>query len=177
MTEKTWRQNLVDGHPEVFIRTFRGAPFAPGFPRCDDGWRDIVTKLVERVSATAAGHPMLFIQILERHGRLRVYWRAEANLPKRLEHVIEEAIARAEARSACSCAACGARAHLYSSGGRLIPACTDHARGVPVPVRTATDGLYIFRRRVNDSSTIACVRYDWDHDQFVDLDPNLGGRR
>jgi hypothetical protein len=175
MTEKTWQQHLVDLHPELFIRSFCNVPFCPGYPVAGDGWRDIVAGLVERVSAAAVGYPIHFVEISERHGRLRVYWRAEANLPKRLELAIEDAIARAEARSTCSCMACGAKARLFSSGGRLVPACPDHARGVPVPVRTAMEGVHIFRRRVNDSSTIACVRYDWDHDQFIDLDPNLVG--
>lgn len=177
MADKTWQQNLVDQHPEVFIRAYRGVPFSPGYPVAGDGWREIIFTLVERVSTAAVGYPMHFVQICERHGRLRVYWRAEASLPERLEHAIEEAIARAEARAACSCIACGAKARLFSNGGRLIPACPDHAQGVPVSVRTAMDGLHIFQRRVNDSSTIACVRYDWDHDRFVDVDPILGGRR
>jgi hypothetical protein len=175
MMTKTWQQNLVDQHPELFIRTYRGVPFSPGYPVAGDGWREIVTSLVERVSAAAEGYPIHFVQICERHGRLRVHWKAEANVPKRLEHTIEEAVTRAEARSIYSCLACGAKARLFSSGGRLIPSCPDHARGVPVPVRTAIEGLHIFQRRVDDSSTISCVRYDWDHDQFVDADPNLVG--
>jgi hypothetical protein len=141
MMTRTWQQNLVDQHPELFIRTYRGVPFSPGYPVAGDGWREIVTSLVERVSAAAEGYPIHFVQICERHGRLRVHWKAEANVPKRLEHTIEEAVTRAEARSIYSCLACGAKARLFSSGGRLIPACPDHARGVPVPVRTAIEGL------------------------------------
>jgi hypothetical protein len=174
MTEKTWQQHLVDLHPELFIRTYRGVPFSPGHPStCGDGWRDVVASLVERVSAAARGYPIQFIQIREEHGRLAIHWTAEAALPKHVERTIEEAIALATARSTCSCAVCGAKARLFSSGGRLIPACPDHARGVPVPARTGMEGLHIFQRRVNDSSAIACVRYDWDHDQFIDVDPSL----
>lgn len=176
MTEKTWQQHLVDLHPELFTRMFRGVPFSPGHPSTSgDGWRDIVTKLVERVSAAATGYPVQFTQIRDVHGRLAIHWKAEALLPKHIETTIEEAIALATARSACTCMACGAKARLFSSGGRLIPACPDHAQGVPVPVRTAMDGLHVFQRRIDDFSAIVCVRYDFDNDQFVDVGPNLAG--
>lgn len=131
---KTWHQQLVDLHPDLFVRTFRGVPVASGYPTCGDGWREIVTKLAERVSAAAVGYPVHFTQILERYGRLSIYWKAEANPPSRVEHAIDEAIELAEARSACTCVNCGAKGHLFSNGS-----CPDHARGVPVPGwRTST---------------------------------------
>jgi hypothetical protein len=54
LTAKTWQRALIDRHPELFVRTFRGLPFLPGFPNCSEGWRDIVTTVVDRVSASAA---------------------------------------------------------------------------------------------------------------------------
>jgi hypothetical protein len=177
MTEGTWQQHLVDLHPELFIRMVGAVPFSPGYPATSgDGWRDLVATLLVRVSAAATGYPIQFTQIREMHGRLAIHWRAEAAIPEHVERAIEEAIALAEARATCSCATCGAKARLFSSGGgQLILACPDHARGVPVPVRTGLEGVHIFRRRACDSSTLACVRYDWDNDQFVDVDPNLVG--
>jgi hypothetical protein len=178
MTEGTWQQHLVQLHPGLFIRNFRGVPFCPGYPTvAADGWREIISTLLKRVSTAAAGYPIYFVQLCEEHGRLRIQWRAEATLPKHVEHAIEEAIARAEARSTCSCATCGAKGRLFVTGGRLITACVCHARGVPVPVYTGMEDLHLLRKRINGSSTITCVRYDFDHDQFSDIDPSLVGRR
>jgi hypothetical protein len=172
MNEKTWQQMLVESYPNLFVRSFRGVPFASGFPSCGGGWRDIVTKLVERVSAAAADHPMHFTQILERHGRLTIYWKAEANLPSRIEHDIDAAIELAEARSGCSCACCGAKGHLFSSGGCLFTACTEHARGVPVPIGPGTEDLHLIRTFVGDNiHSVAYRRYDRMHDRFVEVDP------
>lgn len=174
---KTWQQQLVDLHPELFVRTFRGVTFAPGYPTCcGDGWCDILTKLVERVSAAAVGCPIYFTQILERHGRLLVYWRAEASLPKHIERTIEEAIALAEARSACSCLICGGNARLFSNAGRLVAVCPDHAQGAQVPVRPGWENLHIVRRFVGDDfSTIECRRYDRAQDRFIEIDPGWVG--
>jgi hypothetical protein len=178
LTERTWQQDLVDLHPEMFIRTFRGVSFSTGYPSCPDGWRDIVTKLVERVSAAALGYPVHFTQILERHGRLTIYWKAEASLPKGVECAIEQAIELAEARASCSCAICGANARLFSNAGRLVAVCPDHAQGVQVPVRPGWENLHIVRRFVGDNiHSVACRRYDRVHDQFVDVDPRSLGSR
>lgn len=172
---RNWQQELVELHPEVFLRTYRGVPFAPGHPfACGDGWREVVTRLVERVSTAASGYAVLFTEIRESRGRLTIHWRTEVAIPESVERALEEAIALAQARSACSCIDCGAKASLFSSGGRLYTACPDHAKGVPVSVRTGMEDLHIFRGR-DDSHTLACVRYDWDHDQFVEVDPASKG--
>jgi hypothetical protein len=173
----TWQQMLVDTYPKLFVRSFRGVKFSPGFPTCGDGWCDILTKLVERVSAAAVGYPMHFTQILERYGRLTIYWKAEANLPKRAEHAVEEAIALAQARSACTCVDCGAKGQLFSNGSCLFTACPDHARrGVPVPALHGTEDLHIVRAFVGDDiHIVAWRRYDRVHDQFVHIDPNSVG--
>lgn len=175
MAEKTWQQQLVGLHPELFIRMHRGVPFSPGFPSTSgNGWHDIVARLVARISAAATGYPIQFTQIREMNGRLAIHWRAEAAVPEHVERAIEEAIALAEARARSSCMTCGAKARLFSSeGGQLTLACSDHARGLPVPPRTAQEGVQIFCRRARGSSTLARVRYDWDNDQFVDVNPNL----
>jgi hypothetical protein len=173
---KTWQQQLVDLHPDLFAQTFRGVDFAPGYPTCGDGWCDTVTTLVERVSAAAVGYQIHFTQILERYGRLTIYWKAEANLPKRVEHVIAEAIALAEARASCTCVSCGAKGQLFSSGSCLFTACPKHARGVSVPVRPGTEDLHLVRAFVDDDNlSTPCRRYDRLHDQFVDVDPRSLG--
>jgi hypothetical protein len=173
---KTWSQELVYRYPEVFIRKLRGVPFAAGYPHCNDGWREIVTKLVARVSAAAVGYPVHLTEIQERHGRLTIYWKAESDLPKRVERAIAEAIALAEARAACSCTVCGASARLFSNAGQFFPACPDHARGVQVPVGCGVENVHIVRYFVNGHfCTLEPRRYDRMHDRFVDIDSSSAG--
>jgi hypothetical protein len=172
MNEHTWQQMLVDAYPHLFVRSFRGVPFAPGYPTSPDGWRDIVIRLIERVSIAATGHRAHFTQISEKFGVLRIYWTAETEFPQDSELAIENAIACAEARSACTCAVCGVEGRLFSSGGWLLTACSDHARGVPVPVPSATENLHIVRGYVGEEvRVITCRRYDRARDLFIDIDP------
>jgi hypothetical protein len=114
--------------------------------------------------------------VSEKYGVLRVYWTVNATIPPRTELAIEEAIALAEARSGCTCATCAAEGHLFSTGRWLLTACSEHARGVPVPVRPGTENLYIVRRFVGeDVRVIGCRRYDRMHDRFVEVDPRSRG--
>ncbi|MDH2386402.1 hypothetical protein [Bradyrhizobium sp. CER78] len=168
---KNWQQDLVNLHPEVFVRRFRGIAASPGYPVCHDGWCDIVSKLVERVSAAAAGYPIYFVQILEGRGCLKVYWKADASIPTSVERMINEAIELAEARSACTCAICGAKGQLFSSGNRLLTACPDHSRGNSVPVPSALQDVHIVRAFIRDNLSVACRRYDWLQDKFVEIYP------
>jgi hypothetical protein len=175
MTNETWQQLLVQKHPQLFIRSFRGLPFSPGYPVCPDGWCEAVTRMVERISEAATGYSVYFRQISEQHGRLTIYWKAETNLPRFVEGAIDEAIELAEARSACTCASCGAKGSLFSSGSCLFTACPDHARGVAVPIPGKMKGVHIVRAFVGDKLSVACRRYDWIHDKFVDIDPGSFG--
>src|SRR5215475_2735729 len=98
MSNRTWQQLLVQKYPQIFVRSFRGLPFSPGYPVCPDGWGEVVKKLVARVSEASVGYAVQLTEILERHGRLNIYWKADSDLPKRVERAIAEAIALAEAR-------------------------------------------------------------------------------
>jgi hypothetical protein len=175
----SWQQQLVDGYPDLFVRRFRGVPFSPGYPICGDGWRDIVTKMVERMSAAATHYRVHFAQISEGYGTLRVYWRAEAALPTHVERAIEELIALAEARSACTCTTCGAEGRLFSSKGWLLTACAEHARGKAVPTQPGLENMHIVRGRVGEDMRICtCRRYDRTLDAFVHVDPcSLGSEQ
>ncbi len=110
MNENTWQELLVQKHPQLFIRSFRGLPFSPAYPLCPGGWREIVTNVADRVSEAARGYSVYFCQISERYGRLRIYWNAESALPRRVERAIEEAVALAEARSTAAARLAGRRA-------------------------------------------------------------------
>jgi hypothetical protein len=173
---KTWSQEIVDRYPEVLIRKLRGIPFAAGYPNCSDGWRDIVDSLVSRISAAAVGYSVQLTEIRERHGRLTIFWKAECDLPARVERAIAEAIALAQARAACSCAVCGANGRLFGDASQLFTACPDHARGVPVRARRGTENVHIVQRYVNDHvRTLTPQRYDRARDRFVDIDSSSIG--
>jgi hypothetical protein len=164
-----WQQILVESHPELFVRTFRGLLFAPGYPVCPVGWQDIVKRLVERVSAASSGYPVHFTRIQEEYGVLRVHWRARAEPPIQVERAIDEAVALASARSACTCGTCGATGRLFCHGSRLLTACTEHAQGVPVPTSPGLEDVHIVRAVIGGRSTVAFRRYDWITDSFVEL--------
>ncbi|MFK4522947.1 hypothetical protein ABIF90_000928 [Bradyrhizobium japonicum] len=93
MNDNSWQPSLIASHPNLFIRSYRGLPFAPGYPACAGGWREIVVTMVERVSPATRRHPVQFTQVSQKSGILRTYWVAEANLPKSVERAVDEAIA------------------------------------------------------------------------------------
>lgn len=174
MNDNGWQQLLVRKHRHLFKRSLRSVAFSTGHPACPDGWCDAVTRMVERVSEAATSCPVYFRQISEERGRLSIYWNAETGLPKHVERTITEAIELCEARSACSCATCGADAHLYRLEGRLFTCCGEHARGAPVPIRPGAENLHLVRSYAGDDLlTIKCRRYDRDHDRFVEINPAL----
>jgi hypothetical protein len=171
MNDHDWQQLLIARHPRLFMRNFRGLAVAPGFPVCPDGWREIVTTMVERVSAATREYPVQFTGIMQKLGTLRICWVSEATLPTRVERAVDEAVALCEARSACSCATCGAAGVLFCAGGLVLPACPAHAQGEAVPARRGFENVYLVREFTRgDSSVIACRRYDRDRDAFMDVD-------
>lgn len=174
MTIENWQQVLVQNHPNLFICRSRDLAFSPGYPTCPDGWRQVVAIMVARVSEAAKGHPVQFCEISERCGRLRIYWRSESALPKGVERCIEDAIALGEARSACSCATYGAEGRQFlTSGGRLLPLCSEHARGEPMPARPGSENVHLVRAFIGEKmQLIALRRYDRDHDRFIDVSPS-----
>ena len=170
MDGSCWRQALIEAHRELFVRSFRGVPFSPGFPICSGGWQHIIERLVDRVSDAVQGcYPMYFTHILEQHGVLRVHWTSPADLPKDIEFAIQNAIALAEARSASTCAVCGMEGRLFSHGSRLFAACPTHALGIPVPSPLGLHNVYFLRSIIGGQSVLIYRQYDWASDSFVDL--------
>lgn len=171
MNNDSWQQLLVTSHPHLFIRHFRGLPFSPAYPVCPDGWRQVVATVVERVSEATKGYDVQFSELSERCGRLRIHWKTQSTLAKRIERCIEEAIARAEARAACTCVMCGAEGRLYaSSAGRLQPLCSEHALGELIPTRPGFENVHLVRRYVAPyGDAVVCRRYDRHLDCFVEL--------
>jgi hypothetical protein len=175
-----WQEQLIRRHPHLFVRSFRGVPFAAGYPRCSDGWQAIVTRLAERIAKASKGLSVQFTQLLELRGMLRVHWTSESKLPQRVELSIEEAVALAEARSVCTCIDCGAEGRAFASDFLIFPACKVHERGAPVPVISGFRDVYVRRAIVGGRSVLVHCRYDWTLDAFVDLRPEpvpLEGQR
>lgn len=156
MIDNTWQARLVKRHPQLFIRSYRGVRFSPAYQLCPNGWQHVVATVVERVSEAANGYRVQFCEISERCARLRICWKAASNLPTDVECRIEDAIARGEARSACACATCGAEGRLFSgAGGQLLPLCSEHARGEPMP--------HVSRLRQCSPRSGICRRTNRDH--------------
>ena len=167
----TWQERLIRRYPHLFVQSFRGVPFAPGYPRCSDGWQAIVTRAAERIAKASKGSSVQFTQLLEQHGMLRVHWTSKSELPQQVELTIEEAVALAEARSACTCIDCGAEGRMFASDFLIFPACKVHERGVPVPVISGFHDVYVRRGIVGGRSALVHRRYDRTLDAFVDLRP------
>jgi hypothetical protein len=190
----TWQDALVQRHPDLFqvgaggrqnlveraaIRK-NGGTYTPGRPTVGDGWRELVETAVSRIATTVAANPRATVKIVEvkgKRGTLRLYWRGR-NLGAKTEHAIEDVVAMAEARSACTCEQCGNAGVLHARGDRLATACPDHARGEPVPVTPGLENVHIVRTFDGSRHPIACCcRYVRETDSFVDVGPQSLGVR
>jgi hypothetical protein len=172
--ERTWQDALVARHPALFNLTEHGRTSTPGWPTCGDGWRDLVETAVGRVAKAVAAVPagsLRIVQVKEKFAGLRLYWHG-AGLSDEIRNAVDEAVALAEARSACTCEVCGAEGRLYNRGGWFATACPDHAQGDPVAIRPGRENIHIVR--TIDAGRIrikSCRRYDRAADKFVDVDP------
>jgi hypothetical protein len=88
-------------------------------------------------------------QIKEKFGGLRFYWYGDVSPETKSR--IDEAIALAEARSACTCETCGEPGRLYQVSGCFTTTCRAHAPADVEPVLTE--------------------RYDRATDSFVEMRP------
>lgn len=166
-----WQDQLIRAHPNLFVRAFRGVPFAPGYPRCHDGWQQVVAKLVARVAAVTRDGTVYFTHMISEHGGLRVHWSSRTELPQRTALAIEEAVALAEARSLSTCAKCGAEGRLFASDFCISPLCAAHEEGTPVPIVSGFHDVFVKRGIVRSRPALMHVRYDWASDAFVHTPP------
>src|ERR1700730_14384076 len=140
---RNWRIDLIERHPHLF-QTETGTP---GYPAVGDGWRDLVETAVGRIADAVAAAPsgsLAIVQIKEKFATLRIYTSSCTALPDGIRAKVEEAIALAEARSACTCETCGAEGRLFKRGGVYLTACDEHGKGEPVPVRPGRENLHFF---------------------------------
>ena len=172
----TWQARLIIANPHLFLANLAGREYAPGFPVVGDGWQHIVETAVGRVLTAAQNFPVRIVQVKSKYGTIRIYWQSSATLPDAVSDCIEEAIALAEARSACTCETCGEEGYLYAANDWLTTACPDHGRGKLVKVKQGWENLHIVRKfSAGSPSTIACRRYIRETDTFVDVSPSSLG--
>ncbi|TGQ83699.1 hypothetical protein EN850_02855 [Mesorhizobium sp. M8A.F.Ca.ET.207.01.1.1] len=105
---------------------------------CDVGWFPILEAIFGTVrQAIPAGREgdFMLLQVKEKLGGLRVYYRLSKRVTASAEAQIHAACSAAEASAAISCEVCGRPGVLrVQDGGWLITRCDKHADGgVPVP--------------------------------------------
>jgi|GWRWMinimDraft_10_1066017.scaffolds.fasta_scaffold00220_3 hypothetical protein len=170
-----WRIDLIVAHPRLFHAPTDRPEEAQGYPTCEAGWQDLLKTACARIEAALVeGGSFRVLQIKEKFGTLRFYWRGTISDATRAR--VEEAIALSEGRSACTCEICGGQGRLYNHGGGLAMACAEHAKGEPVPIKPGHENLHIVWKFVpGQFRIVSCRRYIRDSDSFVDVDPKSIG--
>ena len=143
-TERHWQIELVETHLLLFHAAAGSSGAVQGYPKCGQGWRDLLERACIRIEAALAeGGTFTVDEIKAKYGTLRFYW--SGRLPSEAEAKVDEAIDLARACSACTCEICGAEGRLYSRGGWRVTACFEHSQGEPAPVRPGFENLHIVR--------------------------------
>jgi hypothetical protein len=170
---RDWRIELIEAHPNLFHPA--GSQPVRGHPSCGEGWRDLLERACARIEAALAegGGAFTAWQIKEKFGTLRFYW--YGHVPPETKSKIDEAIALAEARSACTCETCGEPGRLYQISGWYKTACSAHADVEPVPVKPGRKNVHVRHRFVDGKRVVGARRYIRETDEFVDVDPRSIG--
>jgi hypothetical protein len=164
-----WRDALVSKHRHLFED---GSSAMPGYPTTGDGWRELLERAVDRIAAAVGESPMIIYQIKQKYGSLRLYHSSAAYLDEEAQYSVEEAVALAEARSACTCETCGDEGRLFVRGDWLATACEKHAVGRPVHIPEGWENVHIVRNfDAGRPRIIACRRYMRETDTFEDVPP------
>jgi hypothetical protein len=166
---RDWRIELIEAHPGLFHPPAGHPENAFGYPWCEQGWRDLLERLFVRIEAALRqGETIHFSQIKEKFAGLRVYWRGDVS--PETTALIQEAIALAEARSACTCEECGEEGQIHRHGGIYMTRCTAHARGAAVQGRQGFEYIRIVRPVGSGLRAVATRRYDRAADAFIAVD-------
>jgi hypothetical protein len=177
MTEavRDWRIELVEAYADLFHPLAEHPGVAQASPECGEGWRDLLEGACARIQAAVQADHGSFkaTQIKEKYATLRFYW--EGALSNEADAKVEEAIALAEARSACTCEVCGEEGRLYGSGGWLMTRCAAHAQGRLAEIEPRFENVHIVERIVGKRRQITCRRYDRKTDSFIAIDPGSLG--
>lgn len=170
---KDWRIELIEAHPGLFHPPEGHPEKASGYPWCEEGWRELLDRLCGRIeSALREGETIRILQVKEKFASSRCHWRGDVSPGTAAK--IMEAVALAQARSACTCEQCGAEGPLYNNAGFYTTRCAAHAKGAPMPAEPGRKNVRIVRRATPDGFRIAPRRYDRETDSFVDIAPDHG---
>lgn len=172
--KRDWRDALIASYPGLFKVTESGLIGTPGYPTVGDGWRELVETAVARIAkAVDAAQPgsAKIVQIKEKFGGLCLYWQGW-QLGAATDDAIDEAVALAEARAACTCETCGEEGRLHNKHGWLLTACDLHAQGDPVTVQPGFENVrLVWTVEAGKILVVSRRRYIRATDSFVDLDP------
>jgi hypothetical protein len=170
-----WRIDLIKAYPNLFHPPGAGLEKARGYPACGDGWRDLLNSACAKIEAAIGeGDSFTVLQIKERLAVLRFYWRG--SLSTKAEAKIVDAVAKAEARAACTCSLCGEEGRLYRADRALTARCALHAKGRPIELTAGLENVHIVRRIVaGQFRGVTCCRYMRTTDTFIDLLPDAPG--
>jgi hypothetical protein len=169
-TATDWRVELMQANPGLFHGPIGRPEAAEGYPNCEEGWRDLLERACARIEAALVeGGPYRVLQIKEKFGMLRFYWSGDMSDAAKAK--VEEAIALAVARSACTCESCGAEGRLHNRGGWLATACDEHGKGEPVAERRDFEQVHVVYRIVDGQPVASGRRYDRSTDSFVYIRP------
>ncbi|WLA67978.1 hypothetical protein [Bradyrhizobium diazoefficiens] len=103
---ESWQADVMQAHPCLF-QFPQGEPISsPGYPRCRQGWRDVLEQLCGMIEAALGENETFeFTRIDEKLGLLLIRWVGEVSGDTRAR--IEEAIRLAAIRASRTCATCG----------------------------------------------------------------------
>jgi hypothetical protein len=166
-----WRIELIEAHPGLFHPPEECPEKASGYPWCDAGWRDLLERLCVRIQAALRdGETIRILQIKEKFASLRCYWRGDVSPGTAAK--IMEAIALAQARSACICEQCGAACRRCNNA--YASRCIAHARSVLVPSEPGRENIYLMPRAPG-ASGVYSARYDYETDTLTNVSPPSSG--
>jgi hypothetical protein len=169
--QATWQTELMARHPELFKQELCGRVIKPGYPTVGDGLRDLVETAVRRIAVAPSGSVKVR-QITEKCGTLRMYLDSGRSCQDPINAAIDEAIELAEARSACTCEACGCEGRLFKHGGWPHTACDYHGRGHPVPQKPGLENVHIVWGVSGGKRVLCTKRYVRATDTFEEIDPS-----
>jgi hypothetical protein len=166
-----WQVGFMQAHPRLFEVMYDELEHTPGYPLCGIGWRDILERLCNRIEhALADGDRFAFVCLEQKFGTLRLSWKGTLWDESRAR--IEQAIALAEARSACTCEICGEVGRLYRHDGVWMTRCPADAKGEPLRIEAGLESFHVTRViEQHDMRVFLCRRYDRAADAFADIPP------
>jgi hypothetical protein len=162
-----WRDELWARRSDLFDPA---APFVTRIGTLREGWRETVQTMCDRLAEAAAdenGGHIRIARMENDRGAMLVDWQATAPRSEFAKE-IAEIVARASARSACTCETCGRAGRRYRSGDWTIAACPIHMTRGAVEVMPNWPTIRIARGFVGGRSQITtCEVYDRERDRFV----------